>query len=130
MLSFPRWKVIFIALVTIWGVLVALPNFLSEDQRRDLPSFMPTDTVSLGLDLRGGVHLLLEAQTEDVVNTKLENLAGQVRDIRRENRNVNFRRIKINDMSVSFEVTNEAMIEPARGKIITVDTKFGGVEMP
>ncbi len=84
MLTFPRWKVIMIALVCLFGIVTALPNFLSENQRDGLPGFMPEQTLSLGLDLQGGVHLLFGAETEDVVAARLANLADQIRDLSRE----------------------------------------------
>ncbi|WP_374764015.1 protein translocase subunit SecD [Yunchengibacter salinarum] len=117
MLDFPRWKVILIVGVCLLGFLLALPNFLSEEQRDALPDAMPDSTLNLGLDLRGGVHLLLEADTEDVIASRLENLAGQVRDIRRDVRGLNFRRVRIEGRSVRFEVTREEQIAKAEEEL-------------
>lgn len=72
-----------IAFVCLFGISTALPNFLSEDQRAALPGFMPQDTLNLGLDLQGGVHLLYGAQTDEVVEARLNNLADQIREISR-----------------------------------------------
>ncbi len=112
--------------VVLLGLLTALPNFLSESQRASLPNAMPSDTLNLGLDLQGGVHLLWGAQTEDVVTARLNNIADQVRDIRRTERGLNFRRIRIENSSVSFEVTNESMITLAREKLRPLTTTTAG----
>ncbi len=79
MLDFPRWKVWLIALVAGIGVLFAVPNFFPEDQVKTWPSGVPRSQLSLGLDLRGGSHLMLEAQTEDVRRSKIETLEDSVR---------------------------------------------------
>ncbi|GHF26065.1 hypothetical protein GCM10017044_21150 [Kordiimonas sediminis] len=128
MLTFPRWKKLFILLVCLGGILTALPNFLTEEQRSELPAMMPSDTLSLGLDLQGGVHLLLEAETDDVVDTKLKNLAEQVRDIRKSVAHLNFRNIRISGTSVTFEVTRDEYIERAREELLPItQTTTGGV---
>ena len=79
MLDFPTWKVWLIALVSVVCVGLAVPNFFPETTVRAWPSFMPQSRLNLGLDLRGGSHLMLEAETEDVRKAKLEALEDSVR---------------------------------------------------
>ena len=79
MLDFPSWKVWLIALVAGLGVLFAVPNFFAEDAVKSWPSGVPRSQLSLGLDLRGGSHLMLEAQTEDVRRSKIEKLEDDAR---------------------------------------------------
>ncbi len=79
MLDFPPWKVWSIYATIFVGVLFALPNFLPANVLASLPDFLPRQTLSLGLDLRGGSHLMLEATTEDVRKAKLEALEETVR---------------------------------------------------
>ena len=47
---------------------------------------MPSQLVNLGLDLRGGAHLLAEVRVEDVHLTRLESLWPDVRDLLRAER--------------------------------------------
>lgn len=117
MLTFPRWKIIMILGVVLLGILTSAPNFLTEAQRNALPAFMPSKTLNLGLDLRGGVRLLYGAAVEDVVTARLNNVADQVRDIRRNERGLNFRNIQVADHSVTFDVTRDDMVELAREKL-------------
>jgi len=112
--------------VVLLGILTALPNFLSESQRAALPAVMPTDTLNLGLDLQGGVHLLWGAQTEDVVTSRLNNISDQIRDIRRTEKGLNFRNIRIDGDAVKFEVTSDDMIDPAREKLRPLTTSTAG----
>ncbi len=126
MLTFPRWKVLMILGVVLIGILTSLPNFLNEKQRASLPGFLPDQTLALGLDLQGGVYLLFEAKTEDVVATRLTNLAGQVRDISRNegrrrdiprSERVTFTGIKTQGHSVVFQLRNPDLVEAARAKL-------------
>ena len=59
MLDFPRWKVIVVLVVSAFFMLTALPNVIPQKFVEKLPGFLPRATVPLGLDLRGGSHLLL-----------------------------------------------------------------------
>ncbi|WP_439155737.1 protein translocase subunit SecD [Yoonia sp.] len=53
---------------------------LAEDAAR-WPDFLPSNLVNLGLDLRGGAHLLVEVQVTDVYATFLEGFWPEVRDV-------------------------------------------------
>ena len=79
MLDFPPWKVWLIAIVAGLGVLFAVPNFFPEDSVKSWPSVLPHSQLALGLDLRGGSHLMLEAQTDDVRKARIEGLEESVR---------------------------------------------------
>jgi len=95
MLQFSIWKTSFILLICAWGLFSAAPNvFYSAAERsndavaaletglpetpelveaRDsYPRYLPTDVVNLGLDLRGGAHLLVEVAVEDIYIERLD----------------------------------------------------------
>jgi preprotein translocase subunit SecD len=83
MLQFPRWKVLFVAAVTLFFVIAALPNVLNDKQSAYLPGFL-SRPVPLGLDLRGGSHLLLQVDADaymrdHLVNTR-DGLRKELRD--------------------------------------------------
>ena len=61
MLDFPRWKVWSISLVILIGILFAIPSMLPADLKARYPTWLPSATINLGLDLAGGSQLLLEA---------------------------------------------------------------------
>ena len=67
----------------VWSAAASLPNLLTPEQRAALPSFMPTHAMTLGLDLQGGAHLVLEVNQADVLTKAYENLEDQVREIGR-----------------------------------------------
>ncbi len=52
-----------------------------EEMAGQWPSFLPSNLVNLGLDLRGGAQLLVEVQVEDVYETQMRALWPEVRDL-------------------------------------------------
>ncbi|MCA3254006.1 MAG: protein translocase subunit SecD [Alphaproteobacteria bacterium] len=97
MLDFPKWKVWSVILTLVIGLAFAAPNFLPESTLSKVPDWLPKKQLNLGLDLRGGSHLLLEADTSDVLKTRLETLEES---IRAELRDAGGGRIGYGDLSV------------------------------
>ena len=117
MLQIDTWKRVLIWLVCVAGLLCALPNAFytrveqSNDARAAIesagetperltladqwPEWMPSNLVNLGLDLRGGAHLLAEVQVADVYAARMEALWPEVRNALRDERATvgTFRRI-------------------------------------
>lgn len=59
---------------------------LFKDEKKLWFEFLPTSLVNLGLDLRGGAHLLAEVRTTDVHAQKIKSLWVDVRDVLRQKR--------------------------------------------
>ena len=100
----PLWKRILILLVCGWGIVAATPNLFygrverhndavaaieraggaatpeQEAARAGWPSYLPSALMNLGLDLRGGAHLLAEVRVEDVYKSRMDSLWPEVRD--------------------------------------------------
>lgn len=86
MLYFAPWKTALVILVTLAGLITAAPNLLTKQQLQDLPSWLQLPQVNLGLDLRGGSHLLLEVDTSSVLRDRLEALVEGAREELRKER--------------------------------------------
>jgi protein-export membrane protein SecD len=79
MLNFPPWKVWTVIAVSFLGVLLAAPNLLDRKVVDALPSWLPHRQVSLGLDLQGGSHLLLEVDLKGVTKERLNGVLDSTR---------------------------------------------------
>lgn len=90
MLRFERWKIILVLSVCAFAFFYALPNVLSVKtsnwMQSALPGWLPGKTISLGLDLQGGSHILLDVQTEVVVRDRVDSLAESYKSELREAR--------------------------------------------
>lgn len=73
----------YLAIILI-GVLFALPNILPASLIERFPSYLPTQKITLGLDLRGGSHLVLEVDGADLQRERVRNLNEDARRLLRE----------------------------------------------
>lgn len=102
MLQIPLWKRIVILVLCAFGLLTAMPNlfysrvethndaiaaaeragFETPEEAADRalwPAWLPSGIVNLGLDLRGGAHLLAEVQVADVYKARMDALWPEMR---------------------------------------------------
>ncbi len=108
MLQIALWKRITILLTCAVGLWLAVPNlfYTTVEQHNDAvqaielgavtpeneairdgwPGWMPSGLVNLGLDLRGGAHLLAEVQVEDVYASRMDAYWPEIRDALRPER--------------------------------------------
>ena len=100
MLQFEAWKRLIILFVCLIGLLFALPNIIS------IP-FLPGKPVNLGLDLRGGSHLLLRTDINAVVSERFSDIENSIRISFREEK-VKFRSLSSDDKSVQFTIRDES----------------------
>ena len=107
MLHTPLWKRLIILAICGWGIVAAAPNlfyttveahndaaaaiekagFASETDQAALdqwPNALPSALLNLGLDLRGGAHLLAEVQVADVYAQRIDSMWPDVRDALRD----------------------------------------------
>ncbi|HTR86998.1 MAG TPA: protein translocase subunit SecD, partial [Reyranella sp.] len=68
-----------IILITALAALFALPNVLPESVDDMLPKWYAQNRINLGLDLRGGSYILIEADLRGVMNERLTNLSESLR---------------------------------------------------
>ncbi|MFZ4124998.1 MAG: protein translocase subunit SecD [Rickettsiales bacterium] len=110
MLQFPRWKVLLVLLVSVYASIVAFPNVLSESKRDTLPEFLPRQAAPLGLDLRGGSHLLLQLDFDRYLREHMMNLRDQLRNTLRKER-VGYLNLKAGKDSISITIRPETVGE-------------------
>ena len=109
MLQIDLWKRTVIIGLCVIGLLLALPNafYTRVETHNDAqeangaatplyeaseiaswPGFLPSGLVNLGLDLRGGAHLLAEVQVGDVYSARMQAMWPEVRNALRAERAV------------------------------------------
>jgi preprotein translocase subunit SecD len=158
MLYFQTWQKIAIIAICLLGFLFALPNFwyqradtaarartaieagryggenqpdlaTLESQAALWPSWLPGGVVNLGLDLRGGVHLLVDVQLQEVFAEHLQSLRRSAFDALRE-AGID-RKIRVDGDQVIVEITDPADMTRAgdvlRGLARPVGMGLGGV---
>ena len=71
-------RALIVAAVIIIGIFCLIPNFTST-RLPGLSSILP-DKIHLGLDLQGGIHLVLEVEAEEAVENAAETYVEQIKD--------------------------------------------------
>lgn len=125
MLDFPRWKRLWLWGITLLGVALAVPS-LTMLSGQTWPAALPDPEVNLGLDLAGGSHILLEADTTQVRDLRLQ---GMEEDVRRALREAS-PAIAIGDIStsggrLSFMVEQETQVDAAREILLPLTEGVG-----
>lgn len=77
-------RAIVYGLLIVLGLLSAVPNLLPARIASELPAWYSQNNVSLGLDLQGGSHLLLEADSKTLLHDQYEAVANELTDRLRE----------------------------------------------
>jgi preprotein translocase subunit SecD len=91
MLYFARWKLLLILGIIVAGLVYSAPNIVPvearyemrngepTDETRGIWGFLPHDSVKLGLDLRGGSHLVFEVDMDEVRENRVLGLSEEAR---------------------------------------------------
>jgi protein-export membrane protein SecD len=127
MLQVSNWVRIIVGLILILGVAIALPNALPESTRNSLPSWMPKNTVSLGLDLQGGSYVLLEVQLDQVMKDQLDSTVGDIRRALRK-RHIAYE-FKRPDDGVGVRILNPAEFNDALDAIKDANPQVSGAAL-
>src|SRR5262245_43601057 len=112
MINVSRWRILVVVLATIYGVLFTLPNLLPASARDSLPSFLPKQTLNLGLDLQGGSYLLYEVDTQALRTERLTNLVEDVRTTLREEE-IEFTGLGVVNGEVNVRINDPAKVDAA-----------------
>ena len=72
------WRMVFVLTIIIVAIVYTLPTFQ--------PALWPYKKINLGLDLQGGMHLVLEVDTIKAVESTVERIAQELRTSLRDER--------------------------------------------
>ena len=112
MLHFARWKTIAIFLTVALAALFTLPNILNSSQQQLVERY-GLRPMTLGLDLQGGVNVLLEVDQKDMTTQLQKQLASDVRAALRDAK-IAYGGIQRVGTGVSVKVTKPEQLEEAR----------------
>jgi preprotein translocase subunit SecD len=122
MLYIEKWKIVLTAAISLIGVAYAVPNLLPSASsawlETHMPAWLPSRTINLGLDLQGGSHLLLQADTKSVVREKIDGMAEVVRGEMRK-KDISFDAVLTDDKSVKVSLLRPAQDQEAVKAILS-----------
>ena len=94
-------------IVFLAALIFLIPTFVSN-----IPSpwnkYLPKEKIHLGLDLQGGMHLVLEVDTQKAMESMMERLSENLKESLMDNR-IHFRNLKTSENGmISMELTESA----------------------
>jgi protein-export membrane protein SecD len=117
MLRFPPWKIAIVVLTLIVGVTMCIPNFFQDAEGKSTLKWLPTQPLTLGLDLKGGASILLEVDPEELRTNELRNNVGRnIREDLRGARIASTRREVVGD-HLEVHIANAADVPAAEQRI-------------
>lgn len=121
MMHFTRGKTLSILAICLAGFLACVPNFLSDATFKSLPSWAQ-HRIGLGLDLRGGAHLLMAMDAEELKKNWLLALRDDARKTLREGK-IGFNGVAATASSIQIRLTKPEEAD----KAIVALKKLGNV---
>ena len=130
MLEFPRWKVWLVSLVVAAGVLLSIPSLIAGSPLgSSWPKWLPQYKINLGLDLAGGSHLLLEADSNDAQKQRLQGMEDSVSTELRRDPAIDIGDISTTGGRLSFMVRDPTKVDAAveRMRSLTNPVQLTGI---
>lgn len=109
------------ALIILVGILAALPSLFTAQQLAALPSWVPKHQITLGLDLQGGSHLVLEVDSAALKKDRLQSLMEDARaTLRKEG--IRTTSVRVAGDAVAIQPADEAARDKAVDALKTLST--------
>ena len=107
-----KWRSLLYAAIFAVAVVYLLPTFVKMPA--GLEQYLPKDKISLGLDLQGGMHLVIEVETEKALANSLERYASDLEEYL-YNEKIPFDSVKvIGETSIEAKITEADAKEKVR----------------
>jgi preprotein translocase subunit SecD len=123
MIRIPLWKTLLTIGACLLGIVFVSPNFFTQKQLEQFPSWFPKNQVVLGLDLQGGAHLLLEVDFDTALKDQLHNLTDVVRSVLRKER-IGYTGLSLKKDSVVLTLRDPGDLEKATSLLTNADKEI------
>jgi preprotein translocase subunit SecD len=101
-----KWKLLLILFITAVALIYLAPSVVGEI-RGFLGKILPQRKIHLGLDLQGGMHLVLEVEAQKAVESYVERMRGDLKEDLKRKRIYAPRIERVNGDRLSLEVLGE-----------------------
>ncbi|CDX12264.1 Protein translocase subunit SecDF [Mesorhizobium sp. ORS 3324] len=116
MLYFSRLKMILIWLAVAATVILAAPNLFPASMLAQLPNWVPKRQMTLGLDLQGGSHILLQMDQNDLIKDQLESTRDEIRTLLRDAK-INYTGLSGTGRTVQVRINDQSQVDAAKAAL-------------
>ena len=99
-----NYRIVIFALAIVFGIVFSVPSLLQTQEGKK---------VTLGLDLQGGLHMLLGVKTEEAVKSRIKSITASVKHFSERN-DILIDELKFDDSSISFLVLDSDDVKPIK----------------
>jgi preprotein translocase subunit SecD len=89
-----NYRIVIFALAIVFGIVFSIPSLLQTEHGKK---------ITLGLDLQGGLHMLLGVKTDEAIKSRIKSVAASVKHYADKN-DILIDGLTFNNNSVKFEV--------------------------
>ena len=100
------WKLVLVFVVIVAAIIYVLPSLK--------PTLWPHKQINLGLDLQGGMHLVLEVDTVKALESTVERISQEIREQLKKDRIRQVAIDRVEGIKISARVKNEESLEKFR----------------
>lgn len=125
MLYYSRWKIVLIFLVTLLGLYFSAPNLVSKETADALPRWLMFRQMALGLDLRGGSHVLLQLNVDELKEGWLETIRDDAREALRKD-HIGYANLAAGKDQVRVSIRTPEQFDAAYAKLKAMARPVGG----
>ena len=104
------FKTVIAVFILVFSIIYSLPTFYN--QVPDWLNSVNAKKMNLGLDLKGGVHFLMEVDLDEVVTTKSKKLSNDIRSQLR-NEKIRYRNYSYQKTNIEIQFANQESFEEA-----------------
>ena len=117
-----KFKFFTILSIMLISIILVIPTFISEQEREKIPEWIRGNEIALGLDLKGGAYILLEADTDAVIKERYAILKDTVRKELRADKEKSQKMLPYTNLTgtsnlVSVVIKNDDDLSEARKRI-------------
>jgi len=114
-----NYRLVIFAFALIFGVVFSIPSLTQSESGKK---------ITLGLDLQGGLHMLLGVKSEEAVTSRIKSIAASLK-YALDDKEIIFDELKIDGESVKFELLDDEDVakvgtlvsEELKGVVLTHD---------
>jgi preprotein translocase subunit SecD len=116
-LKITSWRPIVVIVVLLAAVVYVLPTVHMILTKQDHPTLLHKKQINLGLDLQGGIYLVLEVDTDKAVENTVSRTFDELRGFMRQNR-IRLQSLRRNNpTTITLAVSSDDKFDEAKGLI-------------
>lgn len=92
-----NYRVILFTFALLFGIVFSIPSLIQSESGKK---------ITLGLDLQGGLHMLLGVKNEEAIKSKNKSIVGSIKYIL-DDEEIIYDGLKVDEGVISFEILDQ-----------------------